>query len=547
MKTTIVFAFLIAVSAVAAQPPAPDARTQRVYSAAQERVAAGEFPAIVVATVIDGKTDIRAFGKLDDGKPADAKSVFEIGSITKTFTGSLLADEVHSGTVGLEAPVGKLLPGFSIPERSGKPITLLDLATQTSGLPRLPTNMGASAENPYADYGAAKLKTFLAGYKLTRDPGSQYEYSNLGFGLLGYALAQQEHSDYATLLKRRILDPLKMTDSGVSFSPDMRAHLAVGHNALGKATGNWDFDALAGCGAIRSTAQDMVRYLRANMGLDNSPLDAVLGGAQQPRRDVPNGRIGLAWMTRKSADGDIVWHNGMTGGYASFIGFDAKKTRGVVVLTNTMQAVDDLGFAALINDAPLAPVHKTVSLDPAVLKDYVGDYQLGEHFFLNMSLHDGQLLGQATGQGAFPLFASAKDEFFAKIVDLSVSFQRGANGSVSGLVLHQNGDHPATRVDASKAGASPARVTLEDAVLRGYPGHYELAPGADLELMLKDGQLYAQLTGQGAYPIYATAKDHFFYTVVDAQIEFHRDAAGKVVSLTLHQNGRDLDAKRTDP
>lgn len=547
MKLSIVFAFLVAASAVVAQPTAQDARAERVFSAAQERVAAGEFPTIVVATVIDGKTDIRAFGKLDDGSPADAKSVFEIGSITKTFTGSLLADEVHTGAVGLETPVGKLPPGFTIPERNGKPITLLDLATQTSGLPRLPTNLGESGDNPYADYDAARLKTFLAGYTLPRDPGSEYEYSNLGFGLLGYALAQQEHTDYATLLKHRILDPLKMADSGVAFTPAMRAHLASGHDGLGKKTGNWDFDALAGCGAIRSNAEDMVRYLRANMGLDKAPLDAVLSDAQTPRRDVHNGRIGLAWMTRKTANGDIVWHNGMTGGYASFIGFDAKKTRGVIVLTNIMQSVDDLGFAALIDDAPIAPVHKTVSLDPAVLDAYVGDYQLGEHFLLNISLHGGQLLGQATGQGAFPLFASAKDEFFAKIVDLSVSFQRGANGSVTGLVLHQNGDHPAARVDASKPGASPARVTLDDAVLRGYPGHYDVAPGAAFELTLKDDQLYAQLTGQAAYPIYASAKDRFFYTVVEAQIEFHRDAAGNVVSLTLHQNGHDIDAKRTNP
>ena len=402
MRHLLLFALLTVASTVEAASPAVDARTERVFTAAQERVAADEFPAIVIATVVDGKTEIRAFGKLDDGRNADAKSVFEIGSITKTFTAALLADEVLAGAVSLETPVGKLLPGFSIPERSGKPITLLDLATQTSGLPRLPTNMGTSSDNPYADYDAAKLKAFLAGYALPRDPGSEYEYSNLGFGLLGYALAQQEHTDYPTLLKRRILDPLHMTDSGVALTTAMRAHLARGHDALGKTTGNWDFDALAGCGAIRSSAEDMVRYLRANMGLDKSPLDAVLSEAQQPRRDVPHGRIGLAWMTRKSAGGDIVWHNGMTGGYASFVGFDANKTRGVVVLTNIMQTVDDLGFAALIDDAPLAPVHKAVLVDTATLQGYVGDYQLAEHFFLNVSLHDGQLLAQATGQGAFP-------------------------------------------------------------------------------------------------------------------------------------------------
>ena len=545
MVRTVVACLVLMLGLPVAFAVEPDPLAERIYSAAQERIAAGQYPSIVISTVNDRHTDIRAFGKLDDGRTPDADTVFEIGSVTKTFTATLLADEVGSGAVSLDTPVGKLLPDFTLPQRNGKPITLFELATQRSGLPRLPTNLASGDPlNPYASYDAGKLKAFLSSYSLPRDPDSEYEYSNLGFGLLGYALAQQEHANYAALLNKHVFEPLRMRASGITLTDAMRAHLASGHDAQGKATPNWDFDVLAGCGAIRSSAADLARYLRANMALDKTPLAAALTLAQKPMRDTSGGdRIGLAWMTRKTADGEIVWHNGMTGGYASFVGFNANGTRGVIVLTNIQESVDDLGFAALITGAPLAPARKTIALENGALDAYVGDYRIREGFLLNIARHDNELWAQATGQGPFQLFASATDEFFAKIAPISITFQRAADGTINGLVLHQNGDHPAPRI-GSVGTTSPSEVKLEESVLRDYVGHYELAPGATFDFTLKDGQLYAQLAGQAAYPIYAKAKDRFFYTVVDAQVDFRRDEQGKVVALTLHQSGRDLDAPR---
>src|SRR5215475_11747845 len=164
---------------------------ERVEKAAREHIAAGTYQTLVFGVVDDGRSEVVAFGQLDGGKAADGDTVYEIGSITKTFTATLLASAVLSGRLALDTPVGQLLPDFTIPSRGTKEITLGDLATQHSGLPRLPPDfMPADPENPYADYDAAKLKESLAAYKLPRDPGAAYEYSNLGFGLLGFALAQ---------------------------------------------------------------------------------------------------------------------------------------------------------------------------------------------------------------------------------------------------------------------------------------------------------------------------------------------------------------------
>lgn len=521
----------------------------RVAQAAQARIAAGEYPAMVVAVVDGPDSHVYGFGQLGGGKAPDGDTLFEIGSITKTFTALLLAQEVQSGTLRLDAPVSTLLPGVSVPSRNGKVITLENLATQHSGLPRLPANMVPTGNNPYADYDGARLKAFLAGYQLQHDPGSTYAYSNLGFGLLGYALAQHAHASYGQLLEQRIFDPLGMHDSAVGREADvdMRSRRVQGHDEGGKPTGPWTFDALAGAGAIRSTGNDMLRYLEANMGRLHSPLDAAIRLAQAPHAEVPDlgQRIGLAWMIRKDGDRTIVWHNGMTGGFASFIGFTNDGQHGVVVLANQQQSVDDLGLAVLVPDAPLRPARRAVAVNAQDLDAYVGSYRLAPGFVLSVFHKDGQLYGQATGQGPLPLFASAKDEFFAKAADIRISFQR-KDGTVSGLVLHQHGDHPALKLAADDAAADgePKTVALDHAVLASYVGRYRLAPTADFQITLRDGQLFAQLTGQPVFPIYASAKDHFFYRVVPAQIDFERDASGRVQALILHQGGADHRAPR---
>jgi len=519
---------------------------ERVAKAAQERIAAGTYQTLVIVVVDGDKSEIAAFGTLPDGKAPDGDTVYEIGSVTKTFTATLLAEAVLSGRVQLDEPVARLLPDFKIPERNGKQITLGEIGTQHSGLPRLPSNIAPKdLANPYADYDAPKLRTFLAGYELPRDPGAVYEYSNLAFGLLGFALAQSEHTTYGALAERKIFKPLGMTMSGTAFTDDMLAHLAPGHDAAGKPAKNWDIDALAGAGAIRSTASDMLRYLKANMGIDQTPLTAAMKFAQQPLSDMDkDARIGLAWMTTSKG---IVWHNGGTGGYRSFIGFSTDGRHGVVILANTFADTDDLGFATLLADAPLAPAFRAITLPEASLDEYAGTYKLTDKFLLKVFRVEGQVFAQATGQGAFPIYPSAPNEFFAKIAGISISFTRDAKGAVSGLVLHQNGDRAAPKMTAAELPPEPKEIQLDAATLTDYVGRYQLAPSVVAQFMLKDGQLFTQLTGQPAFPVFASAKDKLFLKVVDARIDFERDAKGNVIAMMLHQNGRDMRAPRIAP
>jgi D-alanyl-D-alanine-carboxypeptidase/D-alanyl-D-alanine-endopeptidase len=375
----------------------------------------------------------------------DGNTVFEIGSITKVFTASLLADMAARGEVKLDDPVAKYLPStVRMPSRGGRQITLLDLATQSSGLPRMPSNFKPGDENnPYSDYTVEEMYAFLSGYELPRDIGAQYEYSNIGVGLLGHVLALRAGKSYEALLTERILKPLEMNDTRITMDESGKARLARGHTATGAPTANWDLLTLAGAGALRSTVNDLLKFLAANLDTASKPLGSVLATTQFARRDLDaQMKIGLNWHILTAFQRPLLWHNGGTGGYRSFIGMDPARQRGVVVLSNQSVAPDDIGLHLLDVRAPLTPapkLRKEIAVDHAVLETYVGVYQLAPTFSLTITREGGSLFGQGTGQPKLQLFAEAPTEFFLKEVDAQITFEKDAAGKVTRLVLHQGG------------------------------------------------------------------------------------------------------------
>ena len=373
----------------------------------------------------------------------DANGVFEIGSITKTFTATILADMVVRGEARLDDPVAKYLPSSAhIPSRNGRQITLGDLATQSSGLPRMPSNFAPRDQtNPYADYSVDQMYAFLAGYQLPRDIGETYEYSNLGMGLLGHTLALKVGLSYEDLVKRRVLTPLGMRETAISLTPAMRSRLQPGHDAEGKVVPNWDLPTLAGAGALRSTANDMLTFLAANLDTTARPLARAMRDAHTPRREAGSAamRIGLAWHILARPTGSIVWHNGGTGGYRAFAGFDPVRRVGVVVLCNSgNESMDDLGFHLLDETFPLQPPpapRTEVAVDSLVLQRWVGEYELAPTFHIVVTREGTHLFAQATAQPRFGIFAESDSTFFLKAVDAQLTFRP------DGLVLHQSGQH----------------------------------------------------------------------------------------------------------
>ena len=320
-------------------------------------------PGIVVGMIAADPQErwVVGYGRLSatDTRLPDGDTVFEIGSISKVFTGILLAQAVVNGDVKLDDPISMFLPeGVTAPMYEGRSITLLDLATHTSGLPREPSNSHPKdPSNPRADYTMNQMYDFLSGYRLTRAPGSSYEYSNYGMGLLGNLLVRRAGlADYEALLLERITGPLGMDSTRIVMTPDMRSRLATPHRSYSVATSLWENITLAGAGGIQSTANDLLTFLAANMGITGTELQPALRLANTPQRptDEPGNMVGFGWHIpgwsvmpvdqRYIIPGrGISEHGGGTGGTRSYLAWDPQRKIGVVVLANAATNVEDVG------------------------------------------------------------------------------------------------------------------------------------------------------------------------------------------------------------
>jgi D-alanyl-D-alanine-carboxypeptidase/D-alanyl-D-alanine-endopeptidase len=284
--------------------------------------------------------------------PDRAASIFEIGSITKVFTATLLVDMAREGLVALDDPVQRHLPeGVRMPER-GRPITLEDLSSHRSGLPRLPKGLLRLAftrdrRDPYARIDAPSLEAALERTRPRREPERRAAYSNYGAGLLGHVLARRAGCSYDELVRRRIAAPLGLHDTGTAVDG---GRLATGHSRLGRPVGHWHFDALAGAGALRSTATDLIGFLRLHAGEPAGPLADAVREMQVPR--MRRGRVGfgLGWVIvppRGRVPYELLVHDGGTGGFRSFAAVSPQRRVAVVVLANQVRDVSRIALRAL--------------------------------------------------------------------------------------------------------------------------------------------------------------------------------------------------------
>jgi len=293
----------------------------------------------------DGQREFFSYGVTAKDRPApDKHTLFEIGSITKTFTGLLLAIAVERGEVRLDQPVRELLPdSWKVPQRGERELTLLELATHSSGLPENPPSLVRALVlnpklqlNPFAEFDKQRLADCLAEVKLKDKVAPPVSYSNLGMGLLGDALALRAGKSYGELVRERIAAPLKLADTLVVASDEQQARTAVGHDGRGEVVPYWSFAALDGAGALRSTADDMLTYLAAQCGQLDSPLKGAIA-ASQVKRSPAFGvmHIGLAWLIRNHRGQDVYWHNGGTNCFTSFAAYCQQPRVALVVLSNS--------------------------------------------------------------------------------------------------------------------------------------------------------------------------------------------------------------------
>ena len=360
-EATLWLSWLLALPALGEDDPARKAEDLRgrVQALVQPMLEKKKTVGVAVGVIEGGRTHVFGFGRtvLDGDKPPDGQTIFEIGSVTKVFTSLALADMAEEGLVRLDDPVQRYLPAeVKVASRAGREITLEDLATHTSGLPRIPANLLVHAlknpQDPYANYKEKDLYDFLKTWKPSHDIGSKWDYSNVGAGLLGHALSRRAGLDYGRLIATRISERLGMSDTKVTLNDEQERRLARPYLAGGKPATRWTLDVLAGAGALHSTVDDVLVFLSAELGIKESKLRPAMEATQKPRRETGRQgmRIGLGWLMMKlpkDEDQEVIWHNGGTGGYRSFVGFVKATKTAVVVLGNSDASVDAIGIEVL--------------------------------------------------------------------------------------------------------------------------------------------------------------------------------------------------------
>ena len=381
-----------------------------------------------------------------DGRPLDGDTVFQIGSVSKVFVGLLLADMARRGEVSLDDPAQKYLPrGVTMPQR-GRPITLLDLSTHRSGLPSMPDNFRLEADpNPVEAYTVDDLWQFLSRYQLTREPGEKYEYSNLAVSLLGRLLARRAGKDYETLLKERVLEPLGMRSSAITPSAAMNKRLAPGHDHYLQPVYVWEMRTLQASGSLRSTANDMLRFVSAYLGEPRTRLSDSM--ALQLRTRFPeNGASALGWGVQKIGEREIHTHEGGKTGYRSAASFDLRTRTGIVVLQNAR--TDDRPTALALHlltgralpPVPEAPPPKpVVRVAPETLQRYAGRYCARDGMVRVVHKRDHLRVSYRDGDEGLEFLAAGDREFFYSPGNDDITFEVDASGAVTGMRIYGDG------------------------------------------------------------------------------------------------------------
>ena len=432
---------------VQAQTPAATDASWRIPSTEAIRALLAERRAhngvgVVVGVIEPGGRRVVAHGiaGAPDGRPLDGDSIFQIGSLTKVFTGLLLADMAERREVALEDAASKYLPrGVTMPER-GRPITLIDLSKHWSGLPSMPANFVLEAEpNPYEAYTEKELYRFLSSYQLTREPGTQ-AYSNLGVALLGRLLARRAGVEYAELLQQRVLRPLNLRSTGITLTSEQRARSVPGHDRFLRPVDTWFLKAMPASGALWSSANDLLTFLSFNLSEQDSPLRSAMLLQRVPGR-------ALGWGASRLGGDTVYGHEGGKEGYRSAVVFNPRTRTGVVVLMNARAGESPLALArhllfreSLLPPPTAAPTPPPfVTLTPATLAARAGEYELASKQRLRIVPRGDRLFVGTESSGVLVVRPTGERDFVATTDDVRLTFDLDQDGRTTGLTLYSGG------------------------------------------------------------------------------------------------------------
>jgi len=525
---------------------------------------------VCMAVAVISDTTIKAIACANPNvrRAIDDQTAFEIGSITKTMTATLLASMIQSGQMSLDAPLADYLPpGTQVPSFKGKPILLRHVVTHTSGLGALPPDFAPTdASNPYANLTEKSLLASLAKVELKQAPGEVQSYSNFAMMVLSIAIANKAGKSYEDLLKTRIFLPLGMDGAYISDSNrPKRITAAVGHLPNQAVTSPWIFPVnLAGVGGVRATLPDMIQYAKAQLGREfdkdatinlnptataNANANAGLIKAIAKTQEViplANGQpMGMNWFMRTNAGAEILFHGGGTGGFSTEILIDKKAGRAVVVLADTsltnLGGVSDVALHLLNPDNPIGEARIATEAPTGLLTALEGDYVLSGGLPMTLRIKDKALAGQAAGQSEFEFGYDSRGDFYPLAFDAALRPEKLSTG-YRFIWLQGGGAQIAKRM--APKGEKLVAVAVSDKELERYIGTYNLAPNFDIKFFVESGKFYAQATNQPKFLMTALGGAKFILEAVPAEIEFLAGDGVTIDAVELLQNGRKNKARK---
>jgi serine-type D-Ala-D-Ala carboxypeptidase/endopeptidase len=548
---------------------------KEVVKSIEKRIKLGLNPSIVIGIIDKDGTHFFNFGKKSDyGSAADEHTIYEIGSITKTFTAILLAQQAIDGKLKIDDPIKNYLPSqVKVPQRGTKEITFGNLSDHTSGLPREPDNLSFSS-NPKANYSVDSMYSFLSRCELKRDVGSAYEYSNLAHGLLGEILSLNRGITYEVLMIQTIATPLGMKETKITFDEEMKKNMAIGYS-YGFEVENWHTRyAMSGCGGIRSSTYDMLKFLAANMGLTPTPLQSAMNKTHEVRHNkseaagwaygLSNMRIGLGWEICNGKKGDVILHDGGAPGYLAFAGFVKEIGKGVVVLTNSRQGdISDIGLHLLDPGFKLWPVKPNIALELKKIIDENGVEASKNHFYDFKKSKPDKCESIINELG----YSYMKNNINTALALLKMNVEMYPNSfnvyDSYGEALLKNGQQDLAIENYKKSVELNPRnmagiqalekmgvkiqvenVEVPEVTLETYVGTYQLNRGFNLVITREGKQLFAQATGQEKFELFPKNTKEFF-TDFKAELIFNSKGKNRTVeSLTNVQNGKKYNFKK---
>lgn len=491
----------------------------------------------------------KAFGKanMELGVSMSSDNVFEIGSITKQFTAISILMLMEDGKLSIDDEITKYIPDYPT---QGKKITIHHLLNHTSGIKSY-TGMANFRNRAKTDISPKDLIDLFKNEPMDFEPGEQYKYNNSGYILLGYIIEKVSGETYAGFLNNRIFKPLGMTSSSFGSRKQLIQNRAAAYSETNTGYENADYLSMSipySAGAIISTTGDLLKWqnaLNKNMLIKKENYEKAINGST-----LNNGKhisYGFGFEEGNINGSKTIEHNGGIFGYTSMGIYIPEEEIFVSGLTNC-DCKDISGVTARIASIaigkPYPDKKNAIKLTEKELEKWVGTYKFEDETIRFITLEKGQLYSQKESSKKFPLYPVTSKHFIFENGSQSYFFSdKNASKEVS---FKKNGNSFLGVYIDRKPSAVKTEIILPVESLDKYVGKYQLTPSMILEITRKQSQIFGQLTGQPSFELFAEGDNSFFLKVVDAQLKFIENSAGRVTNSVLQQNGREISGKKIE-